>query len=113
MKIKIVMDSSGPGSIPRGTVLEVGKDISEADAQNLLEVRTGHSGAFAVPVVEERVESPVPKQERVETREDKAAEVHAEPAVHAEPVVQDSQEEFPVKRGPGRPPGSRNRPKPQ
>lgn len=110
MKIKVVLDSSGPGSVPRGTVLEVGRDVSEEESRNYL------ASGFAVPVVEERVETPTPKQERVETREDKEPEpvevVTTEPEPE-QPEPDSDTEDEPVKRGPGRPPGSKNKPKPQ
>jgi hypothetical protein len=108
MKIRIVMDSSGPGSIPAGTILEVGKDISKADAENLLEVRSGHSSAVAVPVVEDRAETADAPEKRGTEKRD-APEKPAEREAAAEPA---EPEEEP-KRAPGRPPGSTNKPRPQ
>jgi hypothetical protein len=70
------------------------------------------AGGLAVPVAEER------KVETAAPPPDPAVEVRAEPAaaqVTAPPAVaEESDENLPVemrKRGPGRPPGSTNRPK--
>jgi hypothetical protein len=70
------------------------------------------AGGLAVPVAEER------KVEIAAPPPDPAVEVRAEPAaaqVTAPPAVaEESDENLPVemrKRGPGRPPGSTNRPK--
>ncbi len=104
MRVKIIQQASGPGSYPIGTIL----DLPEDEARGLCSAGASQGTPFAIPVVEDRTETAVaPAKANVEVR----AEVKAEavPVVtEPEPVV-----EQPVKRGPGRPPGSTNKPRPQ
>jgi hypothetical protein len=111
VKVRIIQQASGPGSYPVGTILEV----TPEEARGLCSTGASQSTPFAVPVVEDRTETAdAPEKPAVETRGTSAAT--ASPAVKApEPVKAEEpvKDEEPVKRGPGRPPGSTNRPKPQ
>ncbi len=95
MKLRMIMQMSGPR--PDGTDWPgFGEPLETSEAEGADLVAAG----IAVPVAEERaVESaamvPDPKVE-----------------VRAEPVADESVVDEPVKRGPGRPPGSTNKPKP-
>lgn len=106
MRVRIIQQGSGPGSYPLGTVLDVDDETGAAWCSH----GDSHSTPFAVPVVEER-------KAETAARPDPAVEVRAEVSGTAEvsgpALVATSQGEdpSPPKRGPGRPPGSKNAPK--
>jgi hypothetical protein len=109
VKVRIIQQASGPGSVPLGTILEV----TPEEARGLCSAGASQSTPFAVMVTEDRTETAdAPEKRNVETRGTStatAAPKVQEPAKAEEPKA----EEEPAKRGPGRPPGSTNRPKPQ
>ena len=111
MKVRIMQQGSGPGSVPVGTILEV----SDEEGRGMCATTDSQRTPYAVPVVEDRAEQrPAPEDKRTETREDKAAE-KPEPPEPEPPKVEEKKAEEPEpepRRGPGRPPGSTNRPKP-
>lgn len=118
MKVRIIQQMSGsrPNGLPwppAGTVL----DVPDWEGRSLCATGDSHDTPIAVPVVEERAETrPAPQPTPVETRApEPAAAVAAEPVAEAKPTVTEQPEppEQPVKRGPGRPPGSTNKPRPQ
>jgi hypothetical protein len=108
VKVRVIQQASGPGSVPVGTILAV----TPEEARGLCHVTDSQPTPFAVLVVEDRTETAdAPVSVATETRgggtlKPAVAEVHNDTP---EPEVV----EAPAKRGPGRPPGSTNRPKPQ
>lgn len=91
MKVKLIQQMSGPRYDGRDWP-DFGVEFEVPDAEG----RDLCAGGIAVPVVEER------KVEIAAPPPDPTVEVRAEP----EPPVEE-----PIRRGPGRPPGSLNKPK--
>lgn len=105
VKVRLIQQGSGPGSYPIGTILEV----TPEEARGLCGHGDSHSTPFAVLVTEDRTETAdAPEKRNVETRKADPA-----PAKAAPPPPEPPKAEEPVKRGPGRPPGSTSRPRPQ
>lgn len=103
MKVKLIMQMSGPRPDSSdwpgfgGTL-----DVSDGEGADLI------AAGIAVPVAEERA------VESAAMVPDPKVEVRAEPDLveqFADPALTGTEAE-PVKRGPGRPPGSKNAPKP-
>jgi len=104
VKVKMIQQMSGPR--PDGTdwpAYGAELDVSDAEGKDLC------AGGIAIPVAAEaRSVEPASPDPRVEVR---VVEEPVAPMPPPEPPAPEPPAEVPVRRGPGRPPGSTNRPK--